>query len=57
MPDSGEGEREREAGAGVREGWDIPRCETARHGGARPGKQTCHIKNPVLNVRLDGPRA
>ena len=42
---------------GVREGWDIPRCETARHGGARPGKQACHIKNPMLNVRLDGPRA
>ena len=36
---------------------NIPQCETARHGGARPGKQACHIKNPVLNVRLDGPRA
>ena len=34
-------------------------------GPGRPGlgsgkagtKQACHIKNPVLNVRLDGPRA
>ena len=41
----------REAGAGVREGWDIPRCETARHGPSRHPYLMWGKMGPVLNVR------